>query len=97
MRRRLRAVTPQGQAELELRPRDQHWSRRQFRRRSCSGALPEPIVRLEDEPGGGSLEDVPGNQGSDGALRVGVLEIEALRDLPGGAGPRHPKNEQYYS
>ena len=43
------------------------------------------------------MENLPGNQGSDGALRVRVLEIEALRDLAGGAGPRHPKNEQYYS
>jgi len=55
------------------------------------------MVRLEDEAVGGPLEDVPGDKGSDGALRVGVLEIKAFRDLPDGAGPRHPKNEQYYS
>ena len=86
-------IVPAGQPELRLCPRDQDWSRSSFLRRSCSGALPESMVRLEDEAVGGPLEDVPGDQGSDGALRMRVRDIEPLCDPPSGNGARHPENQ----
>ena len=51
------------------------------------------IVRLENKAVGGALEDLTGDQGSDGAFSVGVFDPQGLGNTPGSERSRRRKHE----
>ncbi len=63
---------------------------------AASLALPEVVVRLEDEAGGGSLDDSPRSQGPDGAFSVAVFDPQVLGHAPGSERSGRREHEAKY-